>query len=401
MVRKKRRRLRKGFRIFLIIFVLACIAFTGTFVFRNLFSHEETAAEAIPSVESTSEPAPSPTPETTSATMFIAGDALLHTAIEYDVQTAENQYDFTLLDRIAPIAEQYDLSYYNQETILGGDDLGISSYPQFNGPQSWGEYMIASGFNLVSLANNHCLDMGTYGLTNSVNYWKAKEAEGIVSDGTYLTQEDHDAVKIHEVNGIRYAFISYTYGMNGILPEEDYYVACYDGNEQELLDKIKRADEEADVVITAIHWGIEYQNTPSEEQTVLAQEMADAGADIIIGNHPHTIQPVQWLNNGKTICFYAMGNLVAAQYEESRVEMMGALRIDKTVNPDGSIDISINDVKTDLMYCYCDSSWKNFDVIPFSEMDEAHLTNYQDVYEQYKAIVTQMDDSIPVGGIAS
>lgn len=399
MVQKKKKHLKKSVRILLMICLFLCTA-AGTVLALQQFFHEEKTV-SVPTIEPTEEAAPSPSPVSTSATMFLAGDALLHTAIEYDVQTAEGQYDFTLLDRIGEIAKQYDLSYYNQETILGGDDLGIRSYPQFNGPASWGEYMISLGFNLVSLANNHCLDMGTYGLTNSVQYWKEKEAQGIISDGMYLTQEDHDAVKTSEINGIRYAFISYTYGMNGLLPEEAYYVSCYDQNEQELLDKIMRADREADVVIVAIHWGIEYQNTPSEEQITLAQQMADAGADIIIGNHPHTIQPVQWLNNGKTICFYAMGNLVAAQYEESRVEMMGALRIDKVTYPDGSVEVSINDVKTDLLYCYCDSNWRNFDVIPFTQMDETHLSNYQNVYDQYKAIITQMDDSIIIGGIAT
>ena len=119
---------------------------------------------------------------------------------------------------------------------------------------------------------------------------------------------------------------------------------------------------------------------------------------IIVGNHPHCIEPVQWLNDHKTICFYAMGNIVAAQYDLSRIEMMAGLTIYKTTYADGTVEVRLDDLKTDLMYCYFDSNCYNFDVIPFSQMDEDHLSNYQEVYEQYKAVVTQMDSSIPIGG---
>ena len=164
-------------------------------------------------------------------------------------------------------------------------------------------------------------------------------------------------------------FLSFCHDMNGLQPEQPYYVSCYDGHEEEMLNKVAQA-----------------------------KTMADAGADIIIGNHPHCIEPVQWLNDGKTICFYALGNIVAAQYDLSKIEMMAALTINKTTYGDGRIEISLSDLKTDLMYCYFDANCRNFDVIPFPQMDDAHLANCMDVYEQYKAVVTQMDPSIPIGG---
>ena len=363
-----KRKLRKGIALKLaLLAALFVVATLGTaFGLNYLFNRpQEEKKSEEPEVVAT--PTPTPEPVTTSASLFMVGDALLHTTIEADASNGDGTYTFSLLDRIGAIAQNYDLRYYNQETILGGDDLGIHGYPRFNGPQSWGDYMLSLGFNLVSTANNHCLDMNTYGLENSVNYWKSKE--GILMNGTYTSQEDYDAIPVGEINGIRYAFLSFCHDMNGLQPEQPYYVSCYDGHEEEMLNKVAQA-----------------------------KTMADAGADIIIGNHPHCIEPVQWLNDGKTICFYALGNIVAAQYDLSKIEMMAALTINKTTYGDGKVEISLSDLKTDLMYCYFDANCRNFDVIPFPQMDDAHLANCMDVYEQYKEVVTQMDPSIPIGG---
>ena len=395
---RKKRKLRKGIVPKLIVLFALCVCATLATAFGiHYFFYERDEKESA-KVNSVQEASSEPTvvPTTTRTTLFMAGDALLHTTIEADAAVGDGTYHFSLLDRIGRYAQPYDLRYYNQETILGGDDLGIHGYPTFNGPQSWGDYMVDTlGFNLVSTANNHCLDMGTYGLENSVKYWNSKES--VMMNGTYLSQEAYDAIPIRESNGIRYAFLSYCHDMNGLLPEEPYYVSCYVGHEEELLNKVQQAKTMADVVIVAMHWGVEYQTTPSEEQTTLAQQLADAGADIIIGNHPHCIQPVQWLNDHKTICFYAMGNLVAAQYDLSRIELMAGLTIHKTTWPDGRIEVTLDDLKTELMYCYATEDWRNFDIIPFCEMDEEHLPNWQSIYAQYQGVVQQMDDSIVVG----
>lgn len=398
---KKKRKIRpvfKGILIAILVVAIGFCGFAGYNFFKNHVGNDSNEETSVLLESSTPEATVEPT--TTSASLFMIGDSLLHTTIEADAANGDGTYNFTLLDRVGAIAQNYDLKYYNQETILGGDDLGIHGYPTFNGPTAWGDYMTGMGFNLVSTANNHSLDQGTYGITNSVNYWKSKE--NVVMSGTYTSQEDYDAIPIHEVNGISYAFISYTYGMNGFENPSDmpYAVACYAGKEGELLNKISTANEQADVVIVAIHWGNEYQLSPSDEQKQLAQQMADAGADIIIGNHPHCIEPVQWLNDGKVICFYALGNCCAAQYELSRIEMMGAITINKTTNSDGSVDISLSDLKTDLMYCYTNGeNWSNFDVVPFFQMsDDTYVSNHEAVYEEYKAVITSLDSSIPVGG---
>ena len=339
----KKRKLRKGIALKLaLLAALFVVATLGTaFGLNYLFNRpQEEKKSEEPEVVAT--PTPTPEPVTTSASLFMVGDALLHTTIEADASNGDGTYTFNLLDRIGAIAQNYDLRYY------------------------------------------------------SVNYWKSKE--GILMNGTYTSQEDYNAIPVGEINGIRYAFLSFCHDMNGLQPEQPYYVSCYDGHEEEMLNKVAQAKTMADVVLVAMHWGDEYQTSPNEHQTTLAQQLADAGADIIIGNHPHCIEPVQWLNDGKTICFYALGNIVAAQYDLSKIEMMAALTINKTTYGDGRVEISLSDLKTDLMYCYFDANCRNFDVIPFPQMDDAHLANCMDVYEQYKAVVTQMDPSIPIGG---
>lgn len=392
-----RQKLRHGSAIATILIIVASLA-AGAFgaaIWVHATDNGNTAA-----VEPSEEPTPEPTPEVSTASFFFVGDALLHETIPYDAQKADGTYDFTPeLHRIGAIAQNYDLRYYNQETILAGDEYGIHGYPCFNGPRAWGDTMVDTyGFNMVSLANNHSLDMGEDGTIASTEYWKTKK--NVVASGTYTSLADRQAITVHEINGIKYAFFSWTYGMNGIPEPEDapYMVACYDGNEDEMCKQIAEAKKVADVVIVAMHWGTEYVFDATEEQQRLAQEVSDAGADIIIGNHPHVIGPVQWLNNGKTICFYAMGNLCAAQYDKSRIEMMGALNIEKT-SFNGQTSIKIKNVKADLMYQYVTDNWTNFEIVPFAQMtDDTYLADHQAVYDQYKTVITSLDPTIQIGG---
>ena len=346
---------------------------------------------------------PKPVIVVNEATLFMVGDALLHNTVYDDGRTADGGWDFThQIDRIGAYAKEADLAYYNQETILGGTALGLSSYPSFNSPQEWGRDMIAEGFNLVSTATNHSLDRSTEGIEASKAFWNSQE--GVVENGTHLSWDDYYDVPIHEINGITYAFISYTYGMNGLQPPagQEYLVSCYTGHVGDLIDQVREGKEKADVVIVAIHWGTESYDMimkPNSEQLQLAQQLSDAGADIIIGNHPHVVQTIEWIND-RTICFYALGNLISDQYlwEHTMIGAMASLKIVKT-SVDDEVTISIEDIKADLHYTYLNrSNHTNFQVIPFSQLTDDYYPGYQEVYERYKAILTEMDAPIEVGG---
>ncbi len=375
-----------------ILFVLLVIAL-GVGLFANLFMTQEEVA-----IEETPTPTPIPTPEVYHASLLVGGDALLHGAVYVDAAVGDGTYDFhEQVSLLKPWVSKYDLAYYNQETMLGGTELGLSTYPTFNSPQEFGDAMVDLGFNMVSTANNHSLDVWEEGIIRSKEYWKKQE--GVVEAGTNLSFEEQEAIPVYECNGITYAFMAYTYGLNGLIPPEgkEYLVNVYPGQEEKVLERIRQAKEKADVVIMAMHWGIEYSMEPSEEQITFAEQMAEAGADIIIGNHPHVIQPVEWI--GDTICFYAMGNLISAQEGIERlIGMIGGLDITKTVE-NGETTIKIENVRADLIYTYYDYAIRNFKVYPFESLDDSILPGYQDIYQEYIQIITERDNTIQVGGI--
>ena len=148
------------------------------------------------------------------ASLLMVGDALIHSTLYQDAKTNDG-YDFKpMLERIKPIASKYDLEYYNQETILGGEELGLSNYPRFNSPYEVGDAFIDAGFNLVSIATNHTMDKGEQGVLNSLAYWNKQK--NILTAGSYSSFEDRDRKAIKEINGIKYAFFSYTTWTNGL-----------------------------------------------------------------------------------------------------------------------------------------------------------------------------------------
>ena len=404
----------------MVVLLAIAVALAGTLaavLYKNLIVNRDNGGEdsepvaaVTPAAEETvlptASPAPTPTPVTEEyhLSMFLTGDALIHGALWYDAATADGSYDFRYqIASVKEVAEKYDLQYYNQETIIGGDELGPHGYPTFNTPSQWGDAMRDAGFNLVSKATNHSLDQGVYGINNSNAYWR--QFPDVVTAGTNDTQEEYDALPIYEMNGITYAFMSYTYGTNGIEPPADqpYVVNYYPGHEEEILEKIRRADELADVVIMAMHWGTEYSHEVNEEQETFALQMSEAGADIIVGNHPHVIQPISWINNHKTICYYAMGNMISAQNDEQNlVGIISGLDITKRVTGEEK-EIIIDNVRADLIWTkyrrLSENAVDSIRLYRFEELDDSILPNHDAIYEKYKAIMLSMDDSITVGGV--
>ena len=356
-----------------------------------------TLTVTVPTKVYAQEDVPSDTPTIQRASLFMAGDALLHGAVYKDAYR-NGVYDFHyMMEEIGKAAEGYDLRYYNQETILGGTELGLSHYPQFNSPQEFGDTMIDYGFNLVSTATNHTMDFYEDGIVNSYNYWKSKE--NVVMDGTNMSFDEQAAIPTHEINGISYAFFSYTYGTNGIpLPEgKEYLVNVYTGHVDELLDKVRKANEMVDVVIVAMHWGTEYLMDANDEQLYLGEELSKAGADIIIGNHPHCIAPIRWY--GDCICYFALGNMVSAQLET--FQLTGAIAgvdiVKTTVN--GKSTIKIENPRAELIYTDYDSNYQNIKVYLYSQLNDSILPNYAAYQEEYNGVLSEMDSTIQIGGV--
>ncbi|PKM64809.1 MAG: capsule biosynthesis protein capA [Firmicutes bacterium HGW-Firmicutes-20] len=329
------------------------------------------------------------------ASLMMVGDALLHLAYVYDGRKADGRFDFRpSLRFIAPIVKNYDLAFYNQETVFGGKELGYSNYPRFNSPSDFGEQMVEMGFNLVSLANNHTMDKGAHGALNSYNFWKNQP---VITAGSWGSQEDRDLLRIYNINGITYAFLAYTYGTNGIsVPENQKYII--DVYDEELIKKdIERYRDIVDFVIVSLHFGNEYNHIPQNRQKQMATFIAEQGADIIIGHHPHVIQPIDFIGN--TLVVYSLGNFVSAQIGEPRlVEMIASVEMVKTVTYEKTY-YRLENVKADLLYNHYTSSYKQFTIYPMSQIPLNLLPDRDALYQKYVSIITKLQpDRIKIGG---
>ena len=335
-------------------------------------------------------------PKTSKLSLVMVGDALLHSSL-YKDGYKNGKYDFSSqLEYIKPIIQNYDLAFYNQESILGGTELGLSDYPTFNSPQEFGDSMIDAGFNLVSLANNHTLDRGEKAVLNSCNYWKNKD---VLTAGSYSSKEEAEEIKIKEKNGIKYTLLAYTYGTNGIKVKEgkEYLVNLY--SDEKAKADIEKVRDKVDLLMVSMHWGTEYKTEPTETQKKQAEYLSSLGVDIIIGTHPHIIEPITYIND--TLVIYSLGNFISAQSTNNdyntMVELMTSVDIIKE-EKDGQTTIKLDNLNNELLYNYYQkgSKWTNFKVIPFSRMNENYNKDYQRLYEKYSAVVKMYDQNIKV-----
>lgn len=338
--------------------------------------------------------------------LFLTGDGLLHDSVYTDAVNEDGSYDFgKQLDSVLNTISNYDLAYYNQETVLGGMDLGLSGYPTFNSPQEFGDYMYTKGFNLISTANNHCLDRGFAGVQNSRSFWNSKE--NLLMSGTNTSEEEFNAIPSMEVNGIKIAFLAYCENTNGINPDYVWEVNYFPGHEEEMIEKVRKAKEENDVVIVSMHWGTEYSHEVNETQYILADELTKAGADIVVGNHPHVIQPYQTVN-GKPV-FYAMGNLISTQLnQENLVGICAGMDIIK--EEDGNI--RVENIRADFTYTTMEGTYPalryNVKVQPLKSVDDVTLQSQEcdkqymteeELYNVSSSILTSLDNSIQIGNM--
>lgn len=329
-------------------------------------------------------------PKVYEAKMFMVGDALIHQSVYYNAGQNGNGYDFKpMIELIKPISSSYDLAYYNQETILGGTSLGLSHYPRFNSPQEVGDAMIDAGFNVVSLATNHTMDKGEAGVLASVNYWNSKK--DVVTSGQWSSYEERDKVRVYEKNNIKYAFFSYTTLTNGLNTPygKDYLNNVY--SDSKAKNDIEKVKDKVDVIIVAMHWGVEYSMNVSSEQERIANYLSNLGVDLIIGAHPHVVEAVEYINDGKTFVIYSLGNFISGQIGVDKLTgLMMEVTIRKEVDTRGNTKVSIINPKADLIYTRYNmnsNNW-NFKVFPYSQLNDNILPSYKSYYEKYKAVVS-------------
>ena len=332
------------------------------------------------------------TKKETYASMVMVGDALIHGTVYGTAHRYANYngYDFKpMLEHIKERVKDYDLAYYNQETILGGTELGLSTYPLFNSPYEVGDAFIDAGFNLVSLATNHTIDKGEKGVLNSRNYWN--QQADVLAAGSYSSFEERDKVVIKEVNGIKYAFLSYTTYTNGLIVPtgKEYLVNVYD--EDLIKEEIARYRDQVDLLMVAMHWGTEYMTYPTNEQKEISEYLASLGVDLIIGCHPHVIEPIEYIDD--TLVIYSLGNFISSQIGVERLTgLMLSLNIKKE-EYHGKTTISFEDIEGTLIYTDRNNGYI---VYPYDMLTDNILNNYETYYEKYKKVVTAYSDQVTV-----
>lgn len=330
--------------------------------------------------------------------LLMVGDVLIHSSLYKEAMVsagktpAESKYDFAyMFKEVKDRLKGYDLKFYNQESIIGGKSLGMSSYPMFNSPDEIGDVMLDMGFNLVALANNHTMDKGEKGVLYSSNYWASKK--DVVVAGSYSSEEDRLKSRIGEMNGIKYALLSYTTVTNGLTPPKgkEYLSNIY---KPELVKAdIERIKDQVDLVIVSMHWGVEYVNTPNQEQKTIANYLSTLGVDIVIGHHPHVIQPIELIN--ETLVFYSLGNFLSGQDKPDRlVGMIGSLDVTIT-EKDGIKTKQISNINSELVYTY-HRGFTNYKIIPFSKLTNEIFSGYTNYYDKYQKILTSMNDTVSV-----
>ncbi|PIC99232.1 CapA family protein [Sporosarcina sp. P29] len=236
------------------------------------------------------------------ATIGMVGDVLLHNPI----YTYPN-FDFAF-EAVKEKMESIDFLMANQESMPGGVELGLSTYPKFNSPKHILPALQNVGVDMVTFANNHTFDKGENGVRKAIEH---AQEYGMQYVGAYESFKDRKTQRIVEVNGIKIGVLAYTYGTNVELDlhDKEYLVNYIDRERME--NEIQQMKPMVDVTIVSLHWGPEYHLETSEDQAELAQFVSDAGADVLFGHHPHVLQ--RYGEVGNTKVFFSLGNFYSAQ----------------------------------------------------------------------------------------
>lgn len=401
---RNKRKKDKVLRIFVVLIILIIGIYFGYNKLLN--NHNNISSDSKVNVDDNN--------HSTSISLIMAGDNLINDKLYNAAKKDNGSYDFkSMYSYIKDIVKNYDLAYYNQETILGGSEIGVSSYPAFNSPYEVGDATIDTGFNLVSLATNHTLDRGEKAIINSLNYWNNKS--NVLTSGSYLSNNDRNKVNIKEVNNITYTMLNYTYGTNGIkVPEGKEYLVniwpCTGNNPdndtkyQEYKEVVKkdilRVRDKVDLLIVAMHFGVEYTHVPTKYQIDMAEFLSSLGVDIIIGTHPHVIMPITYIND--TLVIYSLGNFLSAQDTNNdyntTVGLLSGIKITKNIDKDNNTSIKLSDLNNELIYTTNKDGYK---IIPFSNPDiKDYLNDYERVYNKYANIVRSIDSSININSLS-
>ena len=269
--------------------------------------------------------------EKTRIRLIATGDFIPHDAINLAAEQEDGSYDYSpMYGDMKELFDESDINFCNQAVLGGGTEFEITGYPKFNSPTEFADDMAGLGCNVINTGTNHTNDFGQEVIDASVDTWQGQPGVKAVA-GANKSEQARDEVKYFEVKGVKFAFVSYTTYTNEPSPNS-YSVTMYDANLAKT--QLTEARDKADIVIASMRWGTEYSSEINELQKSTAQEVANFGADIILGHGPHVLQPVEQitLDDGRVATvWYSLGNFINSQLEpETLFNVIGVMDI----NPD-------------------------------------------------------------------
>ncbi len=342
-LRKKKQRQKQLAIIFALIAItcVCLIAVVAAFVTQTKKPENGDVAQSETTTEAVTEP-PTTKEQIVNIDLMMIGDMLVHEGVYKSGNDGEGNYNFDhLFENIADDIAAADMKIVNQETILGGVDMGLSAYPCFNSPQEIGDAEVAAGFNIILHATNHAIDKGLNGLLATTEFWNTKHPD-IPYLGIHDSAESADKIYVYEKEGFKVAVLNYTYGTNGIpIPSSAPYCVDTFDDEEKVRNDIRRAKAMADMVIMCPHWGTEYVYEATDYQKYWTNVFLEEGVDLVLGTHPHVIEPVEEFtreDGSKMVVYYSLGNFVSNQDEMPRmIGGMAKVRLTKK-NDEAYID---------------------------------------------------------------
>jgi len=315
--------------------IFAIIIFSITTTFQHFFlNHSGLEKSEIVVMEDT----------VVTATLCFVGDLMCHSTQFNYAKVGADTFDFTgVYKEVKQYLSSADLTVGNLETVIAGKNKGYSGYPYFNAPDDYVYALNDAGFDLLITANNHALDQGWEGVKRTI---EVIDENKIHRTGTYLSQEDRDSLRIFQINSIKIAILAYSENTNGLpFPKGKDFVINLIDEEVIKRDITKAREKGVDIVLVHLHYGPEYNREPSDYQKQIVQKIIELGADIIIGGHPHVVQPVDFFKTNNTkldsgFVAYSMGNFISNQrWRYSDAGVILNLEISKNIMSD-SIYIS-------------------------------------------------------------
>ena len=325
-----------------------------------------------------------------SITFTLAGNVLLNAEMWYDT-ASDGQYNFEyVFEDINNIMKKSNVNFYTQQGILGGKDLGLTSYTNFNTPYDTATELAKVGFNTISLASYHANDRGVQGITNAINFLNENK---ISYSGISLNEEDRLKNSIIEKNGIKVALLGYTMGST-IATNNTYSVSIY--SEEQVKKDYDSIKDQADIIMVAIDYSNNRSLEVTEQEKTIANYLANLGVDIVIGNTGYSVQPIEKINN--TLVFYSLGNMLSG-HSVTDNKISAIVDFKYTIKEKGgNIEKNYDDINVLLTYAYS-LNGVNYKVVPFTKI-QTELNDYKIYYEKYNKLLTENNKNVklyPIG----